>query len=76
MARSHIPVKETREQKEQWGKRFEASKYQEKIEKGVEVGWGEGVWNMGSVFIKQGGGQHKPSANYGNANKKCNHTIN
>ena len=23
-----------------------------------------------------GGGQHKPSANYGNANRKCNHTIN
>ena len=76
MARSHIPVKETGEQKKQWGRRFEASKYQEKIEKGVEVGWVEGVRNMGSVFIKQGEGQHKPSANYGNANKKCNHTIN
>ena len=34
-------VKEAREQKEQWEQRFEASKYWEKIEKRVEVGWGE-----------------------------------
>ena len=60
MARSHITVKETREQKEQWGRRFEASKYREKIEKWVEVRWGKGVRNIGSVFIKQGGGSTNP----------------